>query len=221
MSVLINLENVTYEYTFHKEKKVILNQANYSFEKGVVYAITGRSGAGKTTTLSLLGALDKPKEGKIYYDGKELTEIGYSEYRRRYVGIVFQDYNLLPYFSVLENVTAAMEIIGKTNKNKIEQAENLLADVGIAPEMFRKKVTTLSGGEQQRVAIARAVAKNAELLLADEPTGNLDEETSEQIIALLKKLAHDEKKCVIIVTHSQNVVNAADKVIHLENGVLV
>lgn len=221
MSVLLQLKDVTFEYTFQKEKKVILDHASYSFDKGVMYAITGRSGAGKTTTLSLLGALDKPKQGKIFYNGKDLEEIGYSEYRRHYVGIVFQDYNLLPYFSVINNVIAAMEITGIEKKNRKERAEELLKGVGIEETLFQKKVTTLSGGEQQRVAIARAVAKNAELLLADEPTGNLDDETSEQIIALLKRLAHDEKKCVIIVTHSQNVVEQADKVLCLENGILI
>lgn len=220
MAGLIELREVSFEYKYKKEKKIILNQVNYTFEKGIMYAVVGRSGAGKTTTLSLLGSLDRPTKGNVCYDGKDLEEIGYSEYRRRYVGIVFQEYNLLSYFSVLDNVTAAMEITGMEKAGRKKRAEELLKRVGIEEALFQKKVTTLSGGEQQRVAIARAVAKDAELLLADEPTGNLDDETSEQIIELLKRLAHEEKRCVIIVTHSRNVVEQADKVLRLEKGIL-
>lgn len=186
-----------------------------------MYAITGRSGAGKTTTLSLLGALDKPKQGKIFYNGKDLEEIGYSEYRRRYVGIVFQDYNLLPYFSVINNVIAAMEITGIEKKEQERAGRGVIERCRNRGNTFSKESYNIIGRRAAESCDCPSSRKNAELLLADEPTGNLDDETSEQIIALLKRLAHDEKKCVIIVTHSQNVVEQADKVLCLENGILI
>lgn len=197
---------------------MILNNINVSFERGAFYTIIGPSGSGKTTFLALASALDVPKEGAVVYEGKDIKKIGLTKFRNKYVSIVFQSYNLLPYMTGLQNVMTAMEITGASHKNKKEFALNMLERVGISSRQAQQKVLTLSGGQQQRVSIARALCCEADLIVADEPTGNLDENTANEIVNLLKDLAHNEGKCVIVVTHDQNIAEKSDITIKLSKG---
>lgn len=180
-----------------------------------MYAIVGESGSGKTTFLSLLSALDKLQDGDITYNGKSIREIGGSEFRLKYVNIVFQSYNLIKYMTARENVQVAIDFDGrKVNPDKY------LAQVGLIEEEGGRLINKLSGGQQQRVAIARAIASNSPIIVADEPTGNLDEDTEEKIIDIFRELAHEQGKIVIIVTHSRRVAEHADKVLRLRRGKL-
>ncbi len=178
-----------------------------------MYAILGKSGVGKSTTLALLGSLDLPQEGEILYDGRNIREIGFEKYRKHVVSIVFQDYNLLPYLNGYENV--ALVTKKKYGRQKIE---GFLKAVGIDEKTARRNVRKLSGGEQQRIAMARALAMDSKMILADEPTGNLDLETADEIIEILFRLAHDDGKCVIVVTHTLGLAERADVVLKLEKG---
>ena len=182
-----------------------------------MYAILGTSGSGKTTFLSLLAGLDQPKEGQITYQGESLKQIGLQNYRKNRVSIVFQAYNLLPYLSAVENVLTAMAISQTQKDNPKEYAYQQLEKVGLTRELADKRVSHLSGGQQQRVAIVRAVCCGHDLIVADEPTGNLDEQTSQEIIALFQQLAHEQEKCIILVTHEKEVANASDEVYVLKN----
>lgn len=203
----LQLENLSYKY--EKNSSEVLKNVNLTFESGKTYAIVGKSGAGKTTLLSLLSGLATPTGGKILYDGKDISKIDRYEYRSKYVGVIFQNFNLLPQLSATENVVLSMNIAGMKEKNKTEIAHELLGKVEIEPEEYDRRVLKLSGGQQQRVAIARALSYNPQIILADEPTGNLDGETQEEIMKIFKRLA-DEGKCVIIVTHSPDVAASAD-----------
>ncbi len=190
---------------------------NLTFEKGQMYGILGTSGSGKTTFLSLIAGLDTPKSGAIFYEDKPLKKIGLREYRRQDVSIVFQAYNLLPYLSALDNVVTAMEIAQSQQTDKKAYTLANLEKVGISKELAEKKVTLLSGGQQQRVAITRALCCEHELIVADEPTGNLDEATSQEIVRLFQEIAHEQQKCIILVTHEQEVAKACDVVYELKN----
>lgn len=203
----LQLENLSYKY--EKNSSEVLKNVNLTFESGKTYAIVGKSGAGKTTLLSLLSGLATPTGGKILYDGKDISKIDRYEYRSKYVGVIFQNFNLLPQLSATENVVLSMNIAGMKEKNKTEIAHELFGKVEIEPEEYDRRVLKLSGGQQQRVAIARALSYNPQIILADEPTGNLDGETQEEIMKIFKRLA-DEGKCVIIVTHSPDVAASAD-----------
>ncbi|MDT2738948.1 ABC transporter ATP-binding protein [Enterococcus canintestini] len=197
----------------------LFENVNLSFESGKLYGILGSSGSGKTTFLSLLTGLDTPKAGAILYKGQSLKEIGLQEYRRKDVSIVFQAYNLLPYMSALDNVLTAMAIAKTQQSDPKAYALANLAQVGITSDLAAKKVTQLSGGQQQRVAIVRALCCDHELIVADEPTGNLDETTSKEIVALFEKIAHEQNKCIILVTHEQEVAASCDAVYELKNKV--
>lgn len=217
MSIL-ETKDLYFTYPDGDSRRVILNQLNTSFEKGKFYTILGSSGCGKTTFLSVIGALDKPESGEVLYDGKNIEEIGLERYRRNHVGMVFQNYNLIPYMNGLQNVMVALGI----TENKIEQdkekyALEVLASVGIDEIKARRKIKRLSGGEQQRVAIARTLATNADIILADEPTGNLDSKTSDTIVELFKELAHERNKCVIVVTHSIEVAKQSDIILRMNS----
>lgn len=194
---------------------------NFSFQTGHFYTILGPSGSGKTTALSLGCGLDIPKNGYVLYKGKDIRKIGLDRYRNQYVSVIFQSYNLITYMTALQNVLTAMEITGVQVKNKKERALELLEKVGLTEVEAKRNVLQLSGGQQQRVAIARALSCNVDILIADEPTGNLDEETAKEIIDLFQKLAHQENKCVIVVTHSQEVAKQSDRVIYLSKKQLV
>ena len=208
----LELQNVGYSYN---GKELVLRHVNYRFEDGRIYAITGRSGAGKTTLLSLLSKLTKPTEGKILYNGLDVSEVDQYLYRSQYAGVIFQSFNLLPKLTAIENVILSMDISGKKYNNKKKTAMELLEKVSIGEEESNRRILKLSGGQQQRVAIARALSCNPAILLADEPTGNLDSETQKDIMQIFLELAHKENCCVIIVTHSNEVAESADVVYKL------
>ncbi|KRM95378.1 peptide ABC transporter ATPase [Liquorilactobacillus aquaticus DSM 21051] len=212
---MLTTKNLEYWYD-HKENK-LFNNANLEFAEGKLYAIIGSSGSGKTTFLSLLAGLDKPSAGAIEYQGVPLSKIGLTNYRNKNVSMVFQSYNLFNYMSALENVLTAMAITKAKHANDKEYVFKMLSNIGIDQEMAKKKVTHLSGGQQQRVAIARTMCCDARLVVADEPTGNLDEQNTREVLNLFKDLAHKQKKCVILVTHEPEVASLCDQIIELKN----
>ena len=205
----LELQNVGYSYN---GKELVLRHVNYRFEGGRIYAITGRSGAGKTTLLSLLSQLTKPPEGKILYNGLDVSEVDQYLYRSQYAGVIFQSFNLLMHLTAVENVMLSMDIAGVKKENNRAYAMELLEKVGLSKEESQRRILKLSGGQQQRVAIARAVSYDPSILLADEPTGNLDEDTQDEIMEIFKGLAYEEQKCIILVTHSPVVASLADEV---------
>lgn len=212
MSIL-ELEKISFSYD---GKNYVLKDYSCTFERGKIYAIIGKSGAGKTTLLSLLAGLDKVKEGKILYDGKEVSNIDRYSYRNSNVGVVFQSYNLLPKLTAKENVELSMEISKKKIKDKRKRAAELLNKVGLLDDEIDRRVLKLSGGQQQCVAIARALSFEPDIILADEPTGNLDPETQNEILKIFRKIAQEDNKCVIVVTHSDSVASQADVVYELK-----
>lgn len=216
---LLSTKNINYYYQDGETRRVILKDVSTQFEKGKFYAILGQSGSGKTTFLSLISALETPKTGEITYENQPINDIGLDTYRRNYIGIIFQSYNLVPHYTAVENVLVAMDITDNNIPDrKSEVAYNLLDFIGINETKANRLVTQLSGGEQQRVAIARALSTNVDLILADEPTGNLDEGMEMEIINIFKDLAHNHDKCVIVVTHSQEIARQADKILILRQG---
>ncbi|EDS78661.1 ABC transporter ATP-binding protein [Clostridium massiliodielmoense] len=217
MNTVLEFKNVNYNYKDGGKELSILEDVNFSFEGGNFYTILGPSGSGKTTALSLASALESPNSGQILYEGKDIKKIGLSNYRNKYIGIVFQAYNLINYMSGFQNIITAMEITKNKIENKREKAYELINKVGLSIEEGNRNVMNLSGGQQQRIAIARAVATNANIILADEPTGNLDNQTSVDIIKLFKKLAKEEGKCIIMVTHSLDIASMSDVIINLQD----
>jgi putative ABC transport system ATP-binding protein len=218
---IVSLRNLSYAYQDGATQRYILNDVSYDFEPGRFYAILGNSGSGKTTLLSLMGALDSPKSGEIIYQGTDIRSLGYEGFRRNHVGIVFQSYNLIPWLTAVENVLVAMDTTdNELPANQRTVATNLLTYLGIDPTKAGRRVPQLSGGEQQRVAIARALATSVDLILADEPTGNLDETSSEEIVQIFKTLAHEHNKCVVVVTHAAEIAREADEVLVLSKGAL-
>lgn len=209
MSIL-KLENVGYRYKDAAKDEYVFKNINYEFEQGKIYAIKGKSGSGKTTLLSLLTGLEKCSEGKIIYDGKELNKMNLNSYRNTDIGIVFQSYNLLPHLTAIQNIILSMDVSKAKVKNKKEKAIELMESVGLKKEYANRKILKLSGGEQQRIAIARSLSYNPKIIIADEPTGNLDKDTENEILKIFKRLAEEENKCIIIVTHSKNICDNAD-----------
>lgn len=201
----LEIKNVTYSYANSKEK--VLSLINQEFELGKFYAIIGKSGTGKSTLLSLLAGLDKPNSGEILFNNENIEKAGYSNHRKNNISLVFQNYNLIDYLSPLENIRLVNS----------KASEDILLELGLDRTQVRRNVMKLSGGQQQRVAIARALVSEAPVILADEPTGNLDETTAGEIIEVLKKLAKERNKCVIVVTHSKEVASAADTILELNN----
>ena len=220
METILELKDVSYSYVTRVETVTILENADATFEAGKLYAIVGPSGSGKTTTLTLAGALEAPGGGEVLYKGRNIREIGYSNYRNRNVGFVFQAYNLLTYLTPFQNLMTAMEVTKNDIPDRKARAEELLSRMGITKDQMHRNVNRLSGGEQQRVAIARALSTQADLILADEPTGNLDENTAAGIMDIFRELAQ-EGKCVIAVTHSVDFSEKADVVYRLEKHKLV
>ncbi len=219
--VILKIENVTYSYKDGGYQRVILNDLSYEFQEGKFYTIIGESGSGKTTFLSLIAGLEKVKSGKIYFKDKSLDQIGYSNYRRNDIALVFQHYNLINYLSAIQNISLAMSKTKKKIKKQKYVGYALLKKFGIGKSKSDRSVTKLSGGEQQRVAIARALASNVELILADEPTGNLDKSTEIEIISIFKNLALEYNKTIIVVTHSSDVSDQSDIILRLVDGKLV
>lgn len=212
---ILKVENICYSYKDGRSRRVILDDINYEFKLGTFYSIVGESGSGKTTFVSLIAALDQATSGKIYYKDKDLEEIGLLQFRKHHVGMIFQDFNLVPYMNGIQNITTAMAISGVKEDRKI--ALEMLAKVGINEEVASRKVTTLSGGEKQRVAITRALVGSKDVIIADEPTGNLDASISDSIIDIFKDLAHKQNKCVIVVTHSKDLASKSDIQLHLDS----
>ena len=213
---ILELTNVSYRYNDASKDDYVFKNLSYTFETGKVYAIKGKSGSGKTTLLSLISGLEKCSEGKIIFDGKDLKEMNLDEYRSTHIGIVFQSYNLLPYLMALENITLAMDISKEKITNKKDKALQLMQKVGLDESYANRKILKLSGGEQQRIAIARSLSYDAKMIVADEPTGNLDKDTENDIMSILKDLAKKDNKCIIIVTHSENVCKQVDTVYELK-----
>ena len=211
------LQSVSYKY--EGTKKAIFTDVNLQFEAGKVYTIVGKSGAGKTTLLSLLSGLDIATGGRVEYDGESLAEINRNRFRAQKAGIIFQSLNLLTNATAIDNIVLSMNISGVTGVDKKARALELLKKVGISPEKASRKILKLSGGEQQRIGIARALAHDPMLIVADEPTGNLDKDTEAKVLKIFESLAHDEGKCVIIVTHSKKVSTIADEIWGLDKGV--
>ena len=215
-NVLLSIQNASYRYSDAEKDEYALKDVSYDFEKGKIYAIRGRSGTGKTTLLSLISGLERCTEGKIIFNGKDLKNTNLDYYRSHEIGIVFQSYNLLPFMTARENIILSMDASGVKIENKKEKALELMKSVGLKETYADRKVLRISGGEQQRVAIARSISYNPKMIVADEPTGNLDKQTEKDILEIFKKLAHEDGKCVIIVTHSPNVCEMVDQVYNLK-----
>ena len=202
---LLQLQDLTYRYKNTAE--AVLYQINYNFEPGKFYSIIGESGAGKSTLLSLLAGLDSPVEGSILFQGEDIRKKGYSYHRMHHISLVFQNYNLIDYLSPLENI----RLVNK------KASKDTLLELGLDESQIKRNVLQLSGGQQQRVAIARSLVSEAPVILADEPTGNLDPKTAGDIVELLKSLARKTGKCVIVVTHSKEVAQASDITLELKD----
>ena len=205
MSIL-SLQNISFSY----DKTPVLRDISYEFEKGKMYCIIGKSGAGKTTLLSLLSGLAKPTSGDIIYDGKSISKIDKYTFRSRYIGVVFQSFNLITKYTALENVILSMDVSGCKIKDKKKKAIELLDSVGLDDDEANRRVLKLSGGQQQRVAIARALSYDPDIILADEPTGNLDRDTQKEIMDIFRELTN-QGKCVILVSHSPDVAEMCDE----------
>ena len=203
---ILSLANISFSYG----RTPVLKDLSYSFEKGKMYCIIGKSGAGKTTLLSLLSGLAKPSAGDIVYDGKSIAKIDKYTFRSKYIGVVFQSFNLITKYTALENVILSMDVAGYKTKSKKQRALELLASVGLDEDEANRRVLKLSGGQQQRVAIARALSYDPDIILADEPTGNLDVDTQKEIMDIFRGLA-DQGKCVILVSHSPDVAQMCDE----------
>lgn len=203
MSIL-ELKNISYSY---KNGNNVLKNINMDFESGKFYVIIGVSGAGKSTLLSLLAGLDEPNNGQILFEDVDIKEKGYECHRRNNISLVFQNYNLIDYLTPLENIRI---VNSKADKSELEA-------LGLSEDEINRNVLKLSGGQQQRVAFARALVANSPIILADEPTGNLDSHTAKEIVEILKSSAHKHGKCVIVVTHSKEMARNADIVLRLKN----
>ena len=201
----LELKNVSYAY---EKGKAVLQNVDGSLETGKMYAILGPSGSGKTTLLSLLGGLDVPTQGSVLFDGEDIAAKGLEHHRRNHISLIFQSYNLIDYMTPIENVRLTAKL----------DAAPILERLGLEQDEITRNVLKLSGGQQQRVAIARALASDAPVILADEPTGNLDADTAEEITAILKESAHAFGKCVVVVTHSGEVAKQADVVLEIKRG---
>ena len=204
---ILELNHVGFRY---RPDRPVLEDVNCRFETGVFYALVGKSGAGKSTLLSLMAGLDLPTEGEILFEGRSTASMDLSEYRRRYASVIYQDFALLPLLTVQENIQYPLALCGVPPQEAAQQARELARRVSLPEELLDRYPSRISGGEQQRVAIARSLTLDRRLLLADEPTGNLDSENSDIVIDLLRRLAHEEDRCVIVVTHDLSVMDQAD-----------
>ena len=210
MSVL-TLNNISFSYG----RNTVLDNLSLNFEKGRMYCIVGKSGAGKTTLLSILSGLAAPDQGSIYYDGKDIKDIDKYKFRSNSIGVIFQSYNLLSKFTAVENVMLSMDIAGVKGVDKRKKAMELLHSVGLDDDECNRRILKLSGGQQQRVAIARALSYDPDIILADEPTGNLDRDTQQEIMDIFHELA-EQSKCVILVSHSPEVASMCDECYELK-----
>ncbi len=214
----LRIENVSYRYSNHYQTTYALREVSAQFQSGQFCVIEGKSGSGKTTMLSLLAGLDLPSEGTIYLNEKSYRELNRDDLRRRQLSIIFQNYNLFPLLTVQENIAYPLGLTGRKKGNWKERINEILESVGLNEAMLKKYPGMLSGGEQQRVAIARTIASEAPIILADEPTGNLDTANSGRIVENLKKLSHEDGRCVILVTHDPDIARQADVLYRMSDG---
>ncbi len=215
---ILQADHVSYSYRTKYQKVDAVRDVSCTFEQGGFYAIIGESGSGKSTFLSLLAGLDVPSEGEIYVQGQSLNQMDRDAYRLNQASVVYQSFHLFPLLTALENVMLPMEFKKIRKKEAADRAAQLLLRVGLTERIFRQFPKMMSGGEQQRVAIARAVAAGGEIILADEPTGNLDSENEQKIVELLKELAHKDGYTVIVITHNQKVAEETDHVFRMSDG---
>lgn len=218
---ILRAEHISYSYKTKYQTIKAVNDVSCAFETGRFYAVTGESGSGKSTLLSLLAGLDVPDEGHIYVEGKDIKEIDRNEYRRNSASVIYQSFNLFMLLTARENVMYPMELKGMKRKEAQKRAEEYLGKVGLGPKIYGQFPRMMSGGEQQRVAIARGMAAGGKILLADEPTGNLDTKNEENIVELLQEAAYGSGYAVIVVTHNPGVAKAADEVIHMKDGKII
>lgn len=216
--VTLSVENISYSYRTKYQIVPALKEVNCTLQSGKFYALIGKSGSGKTTFLSLIAGLERPQSGAILVNGKDLKEMNVDQYRRTQASVIYQNFNLFPLMTVQENVMYPLILNKQTKKQAAQEAEEVLKRVGLDSSYWKRLPSMLSGGEQQRVAIARALAIHAELILADEPTGNLDTENSKQIIGLLHQLVQEERCCVLVVTHDMEIKKTADVIYNMDSG---
>jgi len=214
----LTVENVNYRYK--NGDRDVLKDVSCEFEQGKLTAIIGPSGSGKSTLLSIIAGLDTPTSGDVFIDDDQLANLDLDYYRRERISVIFQAFHLFPLLTAIENVCYPMEMNGTSQKEAKERAKKLLESVQISEDKHERYPANLSGGEQQRVAIARALSTGSQVLLADEPTGNLDVANGEAVVNILRQLANDEGYCVVIVTHNLEIAKAADRVYRMSDGVL-
>ena len=217
---ILTTENASFTYQNKSQTVRAVKDVTCSFDEGRAYAIVGKSGSGKTTLLSLLAGLELPTEGKVWFEGTATADMDCDIYRRDHAAVIYQSYNLFPLLTAQENVMYPLKLRGMDGKAALELAQKELTAVGIQPDQFKRFPSQLSGGEQQRVAIARALAAGNRIVLADEPTGNLDITNGEQVVEILLRLAHDEGRCVIVVTHDLEIASQMDEIYMMRDGVL-
>ena len=217
---ILTTENASFTYQNKSQTVRAVRDVTCSFDEGRAYAIVGKSGSGKTTLLSLLAGLELPTEGAVFFEGKATADMDCDLYRRDHAAVIYQSYNLFPLLTAQENVLYPLKLRGVDGKTALELAQKELKAVGIQPDQFKRFPSQLSGGEQQRVAIARALAAGNRIVLADEPTGNLDITNGEQVVEILLRLAHEEGRCVIVVTHDLEIASQMDEIYMMRDGVL-
>ncbi len=217
---ILELDQVAYSYRSRYQQVDALKGVSYDFEPGKLYALVGKSGSGKSTLLSLMAGLDVPQEGRVLYEGQSTKEMKLTRYRREKAAVIYQSFRLFPLLTVAENITYPMELRKVPVKTAKARVAELLEKVNLPLSVENRFPSMLSGGEQQRVAIARALGMETKLLLADEPTGNLDSENSLHIVELLRELAHRDGYCVIMVTHDMEIAALADQVLTMRDGKL-
>ena len=217
---ILTTENASFTYQNKSQTVRAVREVSCGFELGRAYAIVGKSGSGKTTLLSLLAGLELPTEGAVYFEGRATADMDCDLYRRDHAAVIYQSYNLFPLLTAMENVLYPLKLRGVAGKEAAELAKKELAAVGIRPDQFKRFPSQLSGGEQQRIAIARALAAGNRIILADEPTGNLDITNGEQVVQILLDLAHREERCVIVVTHDLEIASQMDEIYMMRDGVL-
>ena len=215
---ILTLDSVVYRYGKENRSATVLDHVSTEFETGVVYALMGKSGSGKSTLLSLMAGLDVPKEGRVLFEGTDTRALDLFEYRRKNVAVIYQDFSLFPLLTVLENIMYPMSLCRVDKATAKKEALALAKKVQLPESLLNRYPGEISGGEQQRTAIARALTMDRKLILADEPTGNLDTENSDNIMDLLVRLAHEEQCCVIVVTHDPAVADAADVLLKMQDG---
>ena len=217
---VLELKNVKYTYQTQYQRVEALKGVTHAFDPGAIHAIMGKSGSGKTTLLSLMAGLDLPTEGEVLCEGVSTARMKLEQYRREKVAVIYQSFRLFPLLTVAENVMYPLELRGIKPREARKKAAELIDRVGLPATALDRFPTMLSGGEQQRVAIARALGMDTRILLADEPTGNLDGVNGEQVMEILLSLAHDTGRCVVVVTHDPELAARTDTVVYMRDGVL-